>query len=77
MSSERSLSLLRALQTTENVYDYKIPDAGDNLEINHTHYQLKGWIKDITDYYGIDEFDPGQVMSGSRYLNLRHLSLMR
>ncbi|EHJ4141185.1 hypothetical protein J1C17_003521 [Escherichia fergusonii] len=58
VSSERSLSLLRALQTTENVYDYKIPDAGDNLEINHTHYQLKGWIKDITDYYGIDEFDP-------------------
>ncbi|TYL41147.1 AVAST type 3 anti-phage nuclease/ATPase Avs3a [Dickeya sp. ws52] len=58
VSPERSLSLLRALQTTENVYDYKIPDAGDNLEINHAHYQLKGWINDITEYYGIDEFDP-------------------
>ncbi|HBX7613407.1 TPA: NACHT domain-containing protein [Klebsiella pneumoniae] len=58
VSPERSLSLLRALQTTKNVYDYKIPDAGDNLEIDHAHYKLKGWIKDIAEYCGIDEFDP-------------------
>ncbi|ELO0755446.1 hypothetical protein QNO85_002930 [Salmonella enterica] len=58
VSPERSLSLLRALQTTKNVYDFKIPDAGDSLEIDHAYYKLKGWIKDITEYYGIDEFDP-------------------
>ncbi|WP_142277010.1 hypothetical protein [Klebsiella quasipneumoniae] len=58
VSPDRSLSLLRALQTTKNVYDYKIPDAGDSLEIDHAYYKLKGWIKDITEYYGIDEFDP-------------------
>lgn len=58
VSPERSLSLLRALQTTENVYDYKIPDAGDCLEIKHPLYQLKGWIKDTDKYNGIDEYDP-------------------
>lgn len=58
VSPERSLSLLRALQTTKNVYDYKIPDAGDSLEIDHAYYKLRGWIKGITEYYGIDEFDP-------------------
>ena len=58
VSPERSLSLLRALQTTGNVYDYKIPCAGESLEINQPSYQLRGWIRDINENYGIDEFDP-------------------
>jgi hypothetical protein len=58
VSPERSFSLLRALQTTENVYDYKIPSAGEHMEIDHIPYQLKGWINDIGEYKGIDEHDP-------------------
>lgn len=58
VSPERSFSLLRALQTAENVYDYKIPSAGEDMEIDHMSYQLKGWINDISEYKGIDEHDP-------------------
>ncbi|WP_145562674.1 AVAST type 3 anti-phage nuclease/ATPase Avs3a [Yersinia canariae] len=58
VSPERSFSLLRALQTAENVYDNKIPSAGEDMEIDHISYQLKGWIKDISEYKGIDEHDP-------------------
>jgi hypothetical protein len=58
VSSESSFSLLRALQTTENAYDYKIPDAGDHLEIKHPLFQLKGWVTDTDKYNGIDEYDP-------------------
>ncbi|OJB81915.1 hypothetical protein A9Q62_16650 [Yersinia ruckeri] len=58
VSPERSLSLLRALQTTENAYDYKIPSTGEDMEIDHMSYKLKGWIKDIGEYKGIDEHDP-------------------
>lgn len=58
VSPESSFSLLRALQTTENAYDYKIPDAGDHLEIKHPLFQLKGWVTDTDKYNGIDEYDP-------------------
>ena len=62
VSPERSLSLLRALQTTKNVYDYKIPDAGDNLEIDHAHYKLKGWIKILLNTVELMSLILGRVM---------------
>ena len=64
VSKERSSSLLVALQTTQDPYDYKIPDAGDNSEIDSDSYQLKGWIHTQYRDMGVDRKDP---WSGSSY----------
>lgn len=58
VSKDRSHALLRALQTTANPYNYRIPDAGDEGEINHGDFQLDGWIIQQTNDYGIDRQDP-------------------
>lgn len=58
VSRERSASLLRALQTTANPHDYRIPDANDDLQIDNGPYQLKGWVIDRPSESGIDESDP-------------------
>ena len=46
ITSDRSFSLLRALQTATDSHAYRIPDAGDELEIDEAGFQLKGWIED-------------------------------
>lgn len=38
-------ALVRALQTTWNDFDYRIPPEGDELEINDEEYQLRGWLR--------------------------------
>jgi hypothetical protein len=58
----RSLSLLRALQTAKNAHDYKIPAAGDDLEIDHGEFQLKGWV---ADHYRDRELDGRDPWCGS------------
>lgn len=58
ISRERSASLLRALQTTANPHDFRIPDANDELQIDQGPYQLKGWIVDRPSERGLDESDP-------------------
>lgn len=58
VSSDRSDSLLRALQTTTNPHNYRIPVAGDNLEIDEFGFQLKGWIEVQDCYSKLDEYDP-------------------
>lgn len=63
VSRQRSASLLRALQTTKNPYDFRIPSADDELEIERALYRLKGWIVDRQNDGRLDESDPwaGQV----------------
>ena len=56
--SDRSFALLRALQTATDSRDYRIPDAGDELEIDESGFQLKGWVEDRDSETGRDEFDP-------------------
>lgn len=58
VTSDRSAALLRALQTTTNPHDYRIPDAGDELEIDKSGFQLKGWVEDRDRESKLDEFDP-------------------
>lgn len=58
VSQERSIALLRALQSVDNPYDFRIPDADDNLQIDFEGYQLKGWIVDRSCESGIDIRDP-------------------
>lgn len=58
VSSNRSLALLRALQSTDNPHDYRIPDADDDLQIDFDGFQLKGWIVDRSRDSGLDDQDP-------------------
>jgi len=58
VSPDRSMALLRALQSVDNPYDYRIPDANDDLQIDFEGFQLKGWIVDRYCYRGLDEHDP-------------------
>jgi len=58
VSSCRSEALLRALQTATNPHDFRIPDAGDHLEIDREKFQLKGWIADRHPNSGLDDQDP-------------------
>src|ERR1017187_1333404 len=51
-------SLMRALQTATDPYDYKLPDEGTDFEINEPPYRLLGWMDDITIDSGIDSKDP-------------------
>ena len=55
---DRSTALLRALQTVTNSHDCRIPDAGDDMEIDKSGFLLKGWVENC--YFGsaLDEFDP-------------------
>ena len=53
-----SIALLRALQTAKDPHDYRIPDAGDDLEIDHGDFQLKGWVADLDSENGLDVQDP-------------------
>jgi hypothetical protein len=64
VSSDRSMALLRALQSTDNPHDYRIPDADDELQIDFEGFQLKGWIAERSHESGLDEQDPwaGAIM---------------
>jgi hypothetical protein len=58
VSPDRSASLLRALQTATNPYDYRLPDADDDWQIDNGAFQLKGWVVDRTQDKGLDRLDP-------------------
>lgn len=57
VSSDRSMALLRALQSVDNPHDYRIPDVEDELQIDFEGFQLKGWIIDRS-RDGVDQQDP-------------------
>ena len=58
VNNEHAHSLMRALQTTSNPHDYRIPPSGDDLEIDSGQFKLKGWISETSKEHGIDERDP-------------------
>jgi len=58
VSTDRSQALLRALQTATNPHDYRIPEAGDEGEIDQWEFRLKGWVVQQTNESGIDNQDP-------------------
>ena len=58
VASDRSFALLRALQTANDSRDFRIPDAGDELEINDSGFRLQGWIESLDSEKGRDEVDP-------------------
>ncbi|WP_141489260.1 hypothetical protein [Rhizobium phaseoli] len=57
VSPNNSHALLRALSTAESRYDYAIPAAEDDCEIDELGYSLKGWITDRDRNRGLDSQD--------------------
>lgn len=52
-------ALLRALQTMDDSWDYKLPEEGEeNVEIDQEPYRLLGWLRKPEREGGIDEKDP-------------------
>ena len=52
-------SLVRALQTMDDSWDYKLPDEGEErVEIDKAPYRFLGWLRRSDRYDGIDEKDP-------------------
>jgi len=58
VSSGTALPLVRALQTASNPYDFRIPDEGDDLEVDAPPYRLLGWIAHIETDTRFDDRDP-------------------
>ena len=58
VSPDTASALVRALQTVNDSWDYRIPPAGDHLEIDASPYKLVGWLVDVEHESGIDERDP-------------------
>lgn len=44
VSPETASALLRALQSIGNAWDYKIPEEGEDKEIDEVPYRLVGWL---------------------------------
>jgi hypothetical protein len=57
VSPDRSLALLRALGTVNNVHDYALPIAGSDNEIDESGFILRGWIVDYSFNQGLDAQD--------------------
>jgi len=55
---DRSAALLRALQTTMNSHDYRLPDAHDDAEVQKAGFRLKGWVQDHNLESGQGSKDP-------------------
>lgn len=55
---DRAEALVRALRTTRDPSDYKVPDFEDRLEIDEGGYAFKGWIQPGDCSSRLDEYDP-------------------
>ncbi|TPK68477.1 MULTISPECIES: hypothetical protein [unclassified Mesorhizobium] len=64
VSSKPALSLVRALQTVSNHYDFRIPDEGDDDEINEPLYKLTGWLAHFQGDTRFDDRDPSRYEVG-------------
>jgi hypothetical protein len=51
-------ALLRALQTMDDSWDYKLPNEGEDQEISKGSYFLLGWLRSPNRDNGIDDKDP-------------------
>ena len=59
VSPKTSDALLRALATSSDPFDYKLPYFNEkDMEIESASFQLKGWINERHNSKGLDQFDP-------------------
>ncbi len=54
---DSGLSLIRALQTSDDSYDYRLPPANHELEIDDDPFLLRGWISEHSGDTRLDEKD--------------------
>lgn len=54
---ETGISLVKALQTSDDSHDYRLPPAKHDFEIDDGEYQLIGWLNDHEGDTRIDEKD--------------------
>lgn len=57
VSPDTSLSLIRALQTSDDSHDYRLPPAGHEFEIDDGPFLLRGWLSEHSDDARLDEKD--------------------
>lgn len=58
VSPARATALIRALQTVDDSYNFRLPDAGDEFEIRTPRRKLLGWLRRAESDAGIDDDDP-------------------
>jgi len=58
VSPKSAHALLRALQTIGDPHAYRIPPAGDDLEIDEPGFSLIGWIGESSGEKELDDHDP-------------------
>lgn len=58
VSPETASALVRALQSIDNAWDYKIPEQDDRLEFDEAPYQLIGWLLHPERDNRLDGVDP-------------------
>lgn len=58
VSRARAGALSRALATTQNPYDYALPEFQDTHEIHHGDFLLEGWVIESGAESGADSDDP-------------------
>ncbi|WP_368889320.1 ATP-binding protein [Morganella morganii] len=57
VNPETGVSLIRALQTSDDSHDYRLPPAGHELEINDDPFLLHGWLNEHSGDSRLDEKD--------------------
>lgn len=57
VSPDTGLSLIRALQTSDDSHDYRLPPAGHEFEIDDGPFLLRGWLSEHSGDARLDEKD--------------------
>jgi hypothetical protein len=57
VSPDTGLSLIRALQTSDDSHDYRLPPAGHEFEIDDDSFILRGWLSEHSGDSQLDEKD--------------------
>lgn len=64
VAPETASSLMRALEASRDPYDYRLPEVGDQFEIDSAPYRLLGWLEDFSICSGVDSLDPFSATIG-------------
>lgn len=82
--SSTAASLVRALQTMDDSWDYKLPEEGEHFELNSGEFELAGWLRTPYRDAAIDKDDPFRgrassisAMPGARVADSCGLSFCR
>lgn len=58
VAPDRATALVHALQCAQSPFEHHLPKAGDDSEIDHGPFRLRGWIVDPHIEKGLDQYDP-------------------